>query len=109
MWGKLWKHRGSMMVGGRVLRWDLTCAVPGDPCSGAPPQPASCQGAAFRVFLATLHGRQNLLDRGSNLQPLHWKHAVLTTGPPGESQGSCFQSGPKCRTRYLRSWERYAK
>ena len=52
MWGRLWKHRGSMMVGGRVLRWDLTCAVPGDPCSGAPPQSASCQGAAFRVFLA---------------------------------------------------------
>lgn len=24
-------------------------------------------------------------SQGSNLQPLQWKHAVLTTGPPGES------------------------
>ena len=95
MWGRLWKHRASVMVGGRVLRWGLTPAAVGDPCSGAPPQPASYQGAGFSCFfLDTLRGMQNLLDWGLNLQPLHWKQAVLTTRPPGESQGSCFQSVP---------------
>ena len=95
MWGRLWKHRASVMLGGRVLRWGFTPTVAGDPCSGAPPQPASCQGAAFSCFfLDTLRGMQNLLDRGSNLQPLHWKQAVLTTRPLWESPGSCFQSVP---------------
>ena len=28
-------------------------------------------------------------DQGSNSYPLHWKHGVIATGPPGKSQ-SCF-------------------
>ena len=38
--------------------------------------------------LATPHGTwdlSSLINQGSNLQPQHWKHSVLTTGPPWKS------------------------
>ena len=31
-------------------------------------------------------------DQGWNLSPLHWKHEVLTTGPPGKAQNKVFKS-----------------
>ena len=31
------------------------------------------------------------LDQESNLYPLHWKHGVLTTGPPEKSQQTVFE------------------
>ena len=37
----------------------------------------------IKLFLATPHSMQNFPDQGSNPCPLHWKHGVLTTGPPG--------------------------
>ena len=44
-------------------------------------------------FLAALHGMWNPIspttDRAS-LCPLHWKHGVLTTGPPGMSPKCAF-------------------
>ena len=63
----------------------------------------------FFFFLAIPLGcRILVLDQGQNLCPLQWKHGVLTTGPPGKSQGSlelileCF---PLCYLQLLRKWD----
>ena len=41
----------------------------------------------YFYFLATLHGMWDLVPQGGvDLQPLQWKHRILTTGPPGKSQ-----------------------
>lgn len=55
---------GSVMVGGRVLRWDLTPAVLGTPTLEHLPNLLVVR-KLLSVFLgATLHGVQNLLDQG---------------------------------------------
>ena len=43
----------------------------------------------FVFFLATSHSIKNLssLTRDGTHSPLHWKLGVLTTRPPGKSQG----------------------
>ena len=41
-----------------------------------------------RIFVfghAGWHVTSKFPDQGLNLQPLHWKHRVLTTGPPERS------------------------
>ena len=40
----------------------------------------------FLFFLATSWGTGNFPDQGLNPSLLHWKHSVLTTGPPRKSQ-----------------------
>ena len=44
--------------------------------------------AACRLLVAA-SGIQ-LPDQGSNLDPLHWEHRVLNTGPLGKSLPCCF-------------------
>ena len=39
----------------------------------------------FFWFLWQWHVGSQFPDQESNLQPLHWQHRVLTTGPPGKS------------------------
>ena len=38
----------------------------------------------------------NVLDRGSNPCPLHWKHGVLTTGPSRQSGNHSLRSCENC-------------
>lgn len=45
----------------------------------------------FLFFLAILCNTQNFPNQGSNPWPLHWKHEVLTTVPPGESLARAFK------------------
>ena len=44
------------------------------------------------IFLTAPRGMWALRSptRDGNLCPLHWKHDVLTTGPPGKSQNYFF-------------------
>ena len=42
------------------------------------------------VFLATRHMESLFPDQGSNLNPPHWKHGVLTTRLPDKSPFSAF-------------------
>ena len=42
------------------------------------------------VFLAMRHVGSLLPDQGSNLNPPHWKHGVLTSGLPDKSPFSTF-------------------
>ena len=53
----------------------------------------SCRGNSYKCFLFFFlvkphlwHEESWFPNQGSNLCPLHWKHGVLTTGPPGKSQ-----------------------
>ena len=70
--------------------------------------PQSCQGLKRAPRMPNWHTEQNhrslvwdfgqaprrigfpFLSQGSNLHPLHWKHRVLNTGPPGKSPEPLF-------------------
>ena len=39
---------------------------------------------------ATQHMGSQFPNQGSNLLLLHWKHRILTTGPPGKSHVKVF-------------------
>ena len=46
---------------------------------------AQWEVGAGAAWVETKRGIQ-FLDQGLNKGPLHWKHGVLATGPPGKSQ-----------------------
>ena len=56
----------------------------------------------FKFFLVTGTTGSQLPNQGSNLHPLHWKHAVLTTRPPGKSPDH-LKLALRCRLRESRS------
>ena len=56
---------------------------------------AFCWPVCLLVFfwsLAARHVGSQFRDQGWNPRPLHWKHGVLTTGPPGKSLLAFFKS-----------------
>ena len=80
-WKHFWRQRGD-----RTL-----CLLPPLPGSSQPPASTLLSLASnylfIYLFLATLRGMRDLSSptRDRTCCPLHWKHGVLTTGPPGKS------------------------
>ena len=57
----------------------------------SPPVTGSLWSFLF-LFLAAPCSVRNFPSQGLNPCPLHWKHGVLTTGPPGKSSLWSFNS-----------------